>query len=143
MKSLGLSHITELKKRLQEKGCSSIAVLTNGGNQQMIFIDEPNLYRCIFQSRKEEAEKFQNWVFEEVLPSIRKSGGYIATTSTMTDTEIMAKAILLANNTIEQRNARIKELEDTNEKQTNTIARLQPKAEFADAAFKAEGKVDI
>ena len=143
MKSLGLSHITELKKRLQEKGCSSIAVLTNGGNQQMIFIDEPNLYRCIFQSRKEEAEKFQNWVFEEVLPSIRKSGGYIATTSTMTDTEIMAKAILLANNTIEQRNARIKELEDTNEKQTNTIARLQPKAEFADAAFKADGKVDI
>lgn len=110
MKSLGLSHITELKKRLQEKGCSSIAVLTNGGNQQMIFIDESNLYRCIFQSRKEEAEKFQNWVFEEVLPSIRKSGGYIATTSTMTDTEIMAKAILLANNTIEQRNARIKEL---------------------------------
>ena len=61
----------------------------------------------------------------------------------MTDTEIMAKAILLANNTIEQRNARIKELEDTNEKQTNTIARLQPKAEFADAAFKADGKVDI
>lgn len=76
MKSLGLSHITELKKRLQEKGCSSIAVLTNGGNQQMIFIDEPNLYRCIFQSRKAEAEQFQNWVFEEVLPTLRKTGRY-------------------------------------------------------------------
>lgn len=79
MKSLGLTHITELRKRLPEKGCSRIAVLTNGGNQQMIFIDEPNLYRCIFQSRKAEAEHFQNWVFEEVLPTIRKEGGYIST----------------------------------------------------------------
>ncbi len=42
----------------------------------MIFIDEPNLYRCIFQSRKAEAEQFQNWVFEEVLPTLRKTGHY-------------------------------------------------------------------
>lgn len=73
---LGLTHITELRKRLKEKGCNTIAVLTNGGVQQMYFIDEPNLYRCIFQSRKKEAEAFQDWVVEEVLPSIRKTGGY-------------------------------------------------------------------
>jgi prophage antirepressor-like protein len=44
---------------------------------QMIFIDEPNLYRCIFKSRKPEAIKFQDWVFEEVLPSIRRQGYYV------------------------------------------------------------------
>lgn len=150
--ALCLEQVSRLKSRLKADGVTTIKGVSLTTNQHgatteqvvdLNFIDEPNLYRCIFQSRKEEAEKFQNWVFEEVLPSIRKSGGYIATTNTMTDTEIMAKAILLANNTIEQRNARIKELEDTNEKQTSTIARLQPKAEFADAAFKAEGKVDI
>ena len=42
----------------------------------MIFVDESNLYRCIFQSRKSEAEKFQDWVTEEVLPEIRKTGSY-------------------------------------------------------------------
>ena len=44
--------------------------------QSKIFVDEPNLYRCIFQSRKPEAEKFQDWVTEEVLPEIRKTGSY-------------------------------------------------------------------
>ena len=44
--------------------------------QTMTYIDEANLYRCIFQSRKEEAEKFQSWVFEEVLPQIRRTGRY-------------------------------------------------------------------
>ena len=43
----------------------------------MSYIDEPNLYRCIFQSRKAEAEQFQDWVFEEVLPSIRRNGAYL------------------------------------------------------------------
>jgi prophage antirepressor-like protein len=74
---LSLSHVTELRKRLKEKGCISIAVPTNGGIQQMYFIDEPNLYRCVFQSRKKEAESFQDWVVEEVLPSIRQTGGYV------------------------------------------------------------------
>lgn len=143
MKSLGLTHITELKKRLQEKGCSSIAVLTNGGIQQMIFIDEPNLYRCIFQSRKTEAEQFQNWVFEEVLPSIRQSGGYIATTQEDAPELIMARAMQVAQATITKHQ---RQLEQANERisiQDNQIKKLQPKADFADAAFKADGNVDI
>ena len=130
-------------RRLEKGVISSHPLDTAGGQQLANFVTEDGLYDVILDSRKPEAKVFRKWVTSEVLPSIRKTGGYIATTSTMTDTEIMAKAILLANNTIEQRNARIKELEDTNEKQTSTIARLQPKAEFADAAFKAEGKVDI
>lgn len=73
---LGLSNITEVKKRLNGKGLSSIEVLTNGGKQQALYIDEPNLYKAIMQSRKEEAEVFSDWIFYEVIPSIRKHGYY-------------------------------------------------------------------
>jgi prophage antirepressor-like protein len=53
-----------------------IRISTNGGIQKLKFINEPNLYRVIFRSNKKEALNFQNWVFAEVLPTIRKTGGY-------------------------------------------------------------------
>lgn len=62
--------------RLSEKGVEIFPLLTNGGVQQMTFINEPNLYRVIFRSRKAEAVQFQDWIFEEVIPQIRKTGGY-------------------------------------------------------------------
>ena len=74
---LGLTNASVTKRRLRQKGVSTTYPLTPGGVQPMIFVDEPNLYRCIFQSRKPDAEKFQDWVFEEVLPSIRKTGKYL------------------------------------------------------------------
>ena len=58
-----------------EKGMYSIH--TPGGQQEMLIVNEPGLYRLIFQSRKAEAEKFKTWVFTDVLPSIRKNGGYM------------------------------------------------------------------
>lgn len=78
--SLGLQ-VGATAKRLGQKVISSINVLTNGGNQQMYFITEPDLYRVIFQSRKPSARKFQDWVFEEVLPTLRKEGSYSMTQS--------------------------------------------------------------
>ena len=51
---------------------------TRGGDQELTFISEPNLYRVIFRSNKAEAIKFQDWIFEEVIPTIRKTGGYQA-----------------------------------------------------------------
>ena len=59
-------------------GVHKISVPTNGGKQELIFINEPNLYRVIFRSNKPEAIHFQNWVFAEVLPTIRKTGSYSA-----------------------------------------------------------------
>ena len=139
MKSLGLSHITELKKRLQEKGCSNIAVLTNGGNQQMIFIDEPNLYRCIFQSRKTEAEQFQNWVFEEVLPSIRKTGGYIATTQEDTPELIMARALQVAQQTINKHQQQLAQANERIALLTNEVKQSAPKVKSYDEYISSEG----
>lgn len=139
MKSLGLSHITELKKRLQEKGCSNIAVLTNGGNQQMIFIDEPNLYRCIFQSRKNEAEQFQNWVFEEVLPSIRKTGGYLAITQEDTPELIMARALQVAQATITKHQQQLAQANERIALLTNEVKQSAPKVKSYDEYISSEG----
>ena len=73
---LDIKNARDCRKRLKDKGVASTDTLTEGGLQAMIFVDESNLYRCIFQSRKSEAEKFQDWVTEEVLPEIRKTGSY-------------------------------------------------------------------
>lgn len=73
---LGVNRRSSEAFRLNEEGCNNIATLTNGGEQVITFINEPNLYRIIFRSNKAEAVEFQNWVFEEVLPQIRKTGQY-------------------------------------------------------------------
>lgn len=73
---LGLGNRSVSKFKFNPKGVEKFSTPSNGGDQEMIFINEPNLYRVIFRSNKPEAEKFQNWVFEEVLPQIRKTGKY-------------------------------------------------------------------
>ncbi|HHT7855881.1 BRO-N domain-containing protein [Pasteurella multocida] len=65
-----------LKDHCKEKGVTKRYSLTEGGKQELTFINEPNLYRLIIKSRKPEAEPFEAWVFEEVLPQIRKTGKY-------------------------------------------------------------------
>lgn len=66
---------------LDKKGMVKIATKTTSGTQDITFINEPNLYRVIFRSNKAEARQFQDWVFNEVLPSIRKTGTYRHTIS--------------------------------------------------------------
>ena len=78
-KILDLDNSRQAKTRLDQKGVISNDTLTNGGIQRMDFINEANLYRLIFQSRKSEAAAFQEWVFSDVLPAIRKHGGYQTT----------------------------------------------------------------
>lgn len=75
---LGLQNRSISKFNLNSKGVEKLATPSKGGNQETVFIDEPNLYRVIFRSNKKEATVFQNWVFEEVLPAIRKTGNYRA-----------------------------------------------------------------
>ena len=77
-KALDISRTSRLFRELDPKGVADCHIPTNGGNQKLIFISEPNLYRVIFRSNKPEAINFQNWVFAEVLPSIRKTGSYSA-----------------------------------------------------------------
>lgn len=77
--SLDIKNVSQLASQLDIKGISKTYTHTNGGKQELIFINEPNLYRVIFRSNKPEAKQFQDWVFNDVLPSIRKIGKYSVT----------------------------------------------------------------
>ncbi len=79
----------DCRKRLKEEGIDTIHTPTTGGIQAMLFVNEANLYRAIFQSRKPEAERFTDWVTEEVLPSIRRTGSYTAKPA-MTPVQLLA-----------------------------------------------------
>lgn len=74
-RSLGL-RVSDCRKRLKPEGVDTINTLTAGGMQGMLYVNEGNLYRTIFQSKKPEAEAFTDWVTEEVLPALRKNGAY-------------------------------------------------------------------
>lgn len=75
-KALELTQPSKVKERLNEKGVNTIPTLTKGGTQKLLYINEANLYKAIFQSRKDSAERFTDWVTSEVLPSLRKNGSY-------------------------------------------------------------------
>ncbi len=76
-KALDIANVSQLKTRLKEDGVITNEVIDSlGRTQQATFINESNLYKTIFQSRKEEALQFQDWVTSEVLPTIRKHGAY-------------------------------------------------------------------
>ena len=124
-------------------------IFVDGRNYEMWFLTEDGLYEVLFQSRKPIAKEFKKGV-KEILKTIRKTGGYIATKQDDTPEEIMARALTIANETLARREKRLKELEADNQHQQAVIeekdakiAKIQPKADFAEAAFKAEGKVDI
>ena len=107
------------------KGALKRGILTAGGNQEMTFIPEGDVYRLIAKSKLPGAELFESWVFDEVLPSIRKTGGYIAGQETMTADELMAKALMVARETLARREAELSRTQVEN-------AILQPKADYFD-----------
>ncbi|MCX8649974.1 ORF6C domain-containing protein [Gilliamella sp. B2776] len=79
IKILNIKNAHASRFNFSEKGIHKMYTPTKGGNQELLFVNEPNLYRVIFRSNKKEAVEFQNWVFDEVLPTIRKTGSYSLT----------------------------------------------------------------
>lgn len=104
----------------------------SGKIQEINFISEGDLYRLIVSSKLPTAEKFEHWVFDEVLPSIRKHGGYISGQAEMSPEELMAKALQVAQKTLEEREARIGVLAAENSALTVEKQILQPKADYFD-----------
>ena len=108
-----------VNQRLSDEVISNYPILDSlGRTQQALFVNEDGLFDVILDSRKPEAKVFRKWVTSEVLPAIRKTGGYLATTSTMTDEEIMARALMVAQNTITRRDEQIRVLEAENHLQS-------------------------
>ena len=109
------------------KGVLKWNIPTKSGNQDVLFIPEGDVYRLIMRSKLPAAEKFESWVMDEVIPSIRKNGGYIANQENMTPEQIVANALIVAQNIIAQKE---KQIED-----------MRPKADFFDAV--ADSKTAI
>ena len=122
---LGIGNNRMASDRLDtdEKGVSQIDTL--GGKQEMTVINESGLYNVILRSDKPEAKPFRKWVTSEVLPSIRRTGGYIAGQENLTPEELMAKALMVAQKTLAEREARIADLTVQNQI-------MQPKASYFD-----------
>lgn len=99
---------------------------TKGGIQSLSYIPEGDVYRLITHSKLPSAERFESWVFDEVLPSIRKHGGYIVNQKEMSNEELLARSVLLAQSIIDEKT---KLLEQAEEK----IKLDEPKVQFADA----------
>ena len=116
---LGLNNVGKALTRLDDDEKNSIT-LSDGtpGTPNKAIVSESGLYSLILASRKPGAHEFKRWVTHEVLPSIRKTGGYIPATEADSDEDILAKAVLIAQKTIDLKNqqlhakdARIKQLE--------------------------------
>lgn len=125
-KALGYSE-TAKAIRTHCKGVSEMDIPTNGGVQTMKMITEGDIYRLVIKSQLPQAEKFESWVFDNVLPSIRNNGGYIANQEQMTPEQIVANALIVAQNIISQKDRQIEE--------------MKPKADFFDAV--ADSKTAI
>ena len=111
-RALEISNVGNVKSRLSSKGIRNMDTLTAGGNQKLIYVNEANLYKTIFQSRKASAERFTDWVTSEVLPSIRKTGNY---NMNMTDEEkirLIAKGNVKLNERIDKVEDKISSLEN-------------------------------
>lgn len=109
------------------KGVLKWNIPTKSGNQDVLFIPEGDVYRLIMRSKLPAAEKFESWVMDEVIPSIRKNGGYIANQENLTPEQIVANALIVAQNIISQKDKQIEE--------------MRPKADFFDAV--ADSKTAI
>ncbi len=107
---------------------TSTLIQGSGSNykSKAILINESGLYALIFGSKLESAKRFKRWVTSEILPSIRKNGGYIAGQENMSDDELLAKALMVAQNKIAERDKIILQKQ-------KRIDEMRPKEIFADA----------
>lgn len=109
----------------------------------MYIINESGLYSLILSSKLPTAKAFKRWVTSEVLPAIRKTGGYIPTTPQMSEQEIMAKAVQISMATIAQQKDAILALESRNAIQEQIIHEMQPKADYTDMILQSKSVVNI
>lgn len=154
-KAVGLS-AKGVNQRLCDEVISNYPITDSlGRTQQALFVNEDGLYDVILDSRKPEARLFRKWITSDVLPSIRKTGGYLATKQDDTPELIMARALQVAQATIDKHNARIKQLEAENAEKrkaieqaeeqvvqmSETVASMKPKVDYCDIILQSKETV--
>lgn len=126
---LGHSNVSMALDRLDDDERSKFNL---GRQGETNIVNEAGLYALVLGSRKPEAHEFKRWVTHEVLPQIRRTGGYIPTTDVDDDMTILAKAVMIGQRTMEEQKRRIAA-------QESHINELEPKALFADAVAASDG----
>ncbi|MBO5964511.1 MAG: Bro-N domain-containing protein, partial [Bacteroidaceae bacterium] len=117
--ALGYSRARDtIRMHVEREDAVKRSSLTNGGEQQMTFINESGLYALILSSKLESAKRFKHWVTSEVLPSIRKQGGYMVALENESNEVILSRALQIMQATIQRRDEQ--------------IAQLKPKADYAE-----------
>ena len=130
---LGNPSMTVERLDADEKGISSIDTL--GGKQRMAIINEPGLYSVILCSRKPEAKAFKRWITHEVIPAIRKYGGYM--------TKSLLEQVLENPNLIYEFARRMLAEQQKNERLKQELDRAKPKADYYDAFIHPESCTNI
>lgn len=133
---LEIGHVTDTKNRLKKDGVGTTEVIDKlGRKQQATFINESNLYKVIFQSRKANAERFTEWVTSEVLPTIRKHGAYMTP-------EVIEKTLTNPDFIIGLA-TELKKAQTRNVFLENEVKILQPKAKYHDEVLNSPNVVAI
>lgn len=132
-RALDIQNVTQAVQKLDDDERSMFNIGRQGNAN---CVNEYGLYSLVLASRKPEAKKFKRWITHEVIPSIRKHGGYIAGQESMTDDQLLAKALLVAQSKIAERNQIIA-------KKQERIEQMRPKEVFADAVATSKHSILI
>lgn len=131
-------------------GVKRTPLMTDGGMQEVRIIGEPDFYRLVVNSKLPAAQEYERWVFEEVLPAIRRKGAYVASTGEETLEELMSRALSAANEAIARQKARLAAQEQelamqdiTIKSQALELETAQPKVLFADAVATSDNCILI
>ena len=121
--------INALKSHVDSEDKLGWQITTSGQRREVTFINESGLYSLILSSKLPQAKEFKRWVTNEVLPQIRKTGGYIPLNDCEDTGEIMARALMIAQRTIEQKDA--------------LLEMQKPKVRFAEAVTGSDDSILI
>lgn len=130
------AHVDNCDKIMGSQNATPSIKDNMGREQYPTWINESGLYALIFGSKLESAQRFKRWVTSEVLPSIRKHGGYIAGQETMNDDELLAKALMVAQSKIAERDRIIAQKQER-------IEQMKPKEVFADSVSSSKQSILI
>ena len=124
---------SKVSQRLSDDVLSKYPIVDSIGREQFAnFVNEDGLYDVILDSRKPEAKAFRKWITGEVLPAIRMTGGYMISKEEDTEADIMARALLIAQSTMERQKQRLELLQNENELQKKELKASSHKVEYFD-----------
>lgn len=132
-----------LKHVDSEDKISDVAIYDGSQNRNMVVINESGLYSLIMSSKLSSARRFKRWVTHEVLPSIRKTGGYMAGEENMSEDELVLKAMQVLQNKLKTLESKTERLEAENHTQFQLIGELKPKADYLDRILQSKALVTI